>query len=120
MIFPLVSDAAKTANKTARPSPRNGNVLPVGAHPGNTGGKKGRSGRKPEAFKDFLSRLRQNPKLHLALERAAEDETCAGFKSALKVLTDYDDDKPAEKKQISGALEVTVRVAKEGRRVTAS
>jgi len=37
----------KTATKTAKPSPRNGNVLPLGNHPGNTGGKKGRSGRKP-------------------------------------------------------------------------
>ena len=40
----------KTAIKTAKPSGRNGNVLPVGNHPGNTGGKKGRSGPKTIDF----------------------------------------------------------------------
>ena len=40
----------KTATKFAKPSPRNGNRLPLGNQPGNTGGKKGRSGRKPKAF----------------------------------------------------------------------
>lgn len=49
----------KTANQTrlAKPSGRNGNQLPVGAHPGNTGGKKGRSGRTPE---DIRRRLRDS------------------------------------------------------------
>lgn len=114
-----VSDTAKTATKTAKPSPRSGVRLPLGAHPGNTGGKKGRSGRKPEAFTSFLTKLRQNPALHQALERAVTDETSPGFRSALKVLTDYDTEKPAEKKELSGKLEVTVRVAREGRRITA-
>src|SRR5689334_5686837 len=34
----------------APPPPQGGAQLPLGAHPGNTGGKKGRSGRKPDAF----------------------------------------------------------------------
>ena len=48
----------KTANKTAsseqrsRPSPRSGQTLPLGNHPGNTGGKKGRSGRPPSPIRD--------------------------------------------------------------------
>lgn len=57
--------ARKTAKKTAtgagklaRPSPRNGVQLPVGAHPGNTGGKAGRSGRKPDAFREALADIR--------------------------------------------------------------
>ncbi len=37
------------SNRRAKPSPRNGNRLPVGAHRANTGGKKGRSGRIPNA-----------------------------------------------------------------------
>lgn len=45
--------AKKTANKTAKPSPRSGVSLPVGAHPGNTGGKKGRSGRLPSMIRDL-------------------------------------------------------------------
>lgn len=115
-----VSAHTKTATKTARPSPRSGVRLPLGAHPGNTGGKKGRSGRKPEAFTNFLARLRQDPRLHQAIEAAAMDATSAGFKSALKVLTDYDDAKPAEKRELSGKLEVRVKISREGRRVTAS
>ena len=38
--------------KLAPPSPRNGNRLPLGNHPGNTGGKKGRSGSKPAIWKE--------------------------------------------------------------------
>jgi hypothetical protein len=42
--------AGKTGIKTGivtATSPKGGARLPLGAHPGNTGGKKGRSGRKP-------------------------------------------------------------------------
>ena len=39
------------SNKRAKPSPRNGNRLPIGAHRANTGGKKGRSGRIPNAIR---------------------------------------------------------------------
>ena len=52
----------KTATKTAT-SPLSGGVIPLGAHPGNTGGKKGRSGRLPSKVRDacrlaFSQRLR--------------------------------------------------------------
>lgn len=114
------SDASKTASKSAKPSPRSGVRLPLGAHPGNTGGKKGRSGRRPEAFKNFLAKLRRDPRLHASLEQAIANPESRGFSSALKLLTEYDDDKPVEKKELSGKLEVLVRVAREGRRVTAS
>jgi hypothetical protein len=44
----------KTAGKTARVavSPLNGAKIPLGAHPGNTGGKPGRSGRIPSAVRE--------------------------------------------------------------------
>ena len=88
-------------------------------NPGNSGGKPGRSGRPPEAFKAFLARLRSDPKIQDALERALSDPSCRGFSSALKVLTEYDLDKPAEKKEIQLPGTVEVRVVREGRRVTA-
>ncbi len=48
----------KTGNKTGKQitmtSPRSGATVPTGAHPKNTGGKKGRSGRKPDAFRRLL------------------------------------------------------------------
>lgn len=43
------NSAVKTAAKTAR-SPLTGATIPLGAHPQNTGGKKGRSGRRPFAI----------------------------------------------------------------------
>lgn len=46
----------KTAKKTAR-SPRNGAEIPLGAHPGNTGGKKGRSGRRPDVIAQLARTL---------------------------------------------------------------
>lgn len=97
----------KTANKTATVnkttvSPKGGALLPLGAHPGNTGGKKGRSGRPPNAFKDFLAAMRIHPKVRKAFQSALSDEESRGFGNALKVLTDYDPDKPAGKQEVTG------------------
>ena len=47
---PAGSQRSKTAGKTAV-SPINGAEIPLGAHPGNTGGKPGRSGRLPSAVR---------------------------------------------------------------------
>jgi hypothetical protein len=51
--------ADKTGFKTAK-SPKGGAELPLGAHPGNTGGKKGRSGRKPAAWKEACEKALQD------------------------------------------------------------
>jgi len=59
----------KTANKTAKPSGRNGNRLPLGNHAGNTGGKKGRSGRKPWAFRDEMRRALEDGKAGDVVQR---------------------------------------------------
>lgn len=103
------ADETKTATKTGTPSPINGVALPVGAHPGNTGGKKGRSGRPPMAFKKFLAELRQNPKVQGELRRTLTDRTSKHYAAALRVLVDYDDDLPANA-QLS-AEERAARVA---------
>jgi hypothetical protein len=57
----MTSATAKTAVKTAK-SPRSGAEIPLGAHPGNTGGKKGRSGRKPDEFKALCRQLASRDK----------------------------------------------------------
>jgi hypothetical protein len=77
-------------------------------------------GRTPGPFKDFLKRLRADPEFQATLERASKDETVKGYSAALKVITDYDDDKPAEKHAIVGPIEVRVSIKREGRRVTSS
>jgi hypothetical protein len=62
----------KTAKKTAKlqpPSPRSGVRLPAGAHPGNTGGKVGRSGRRPNIIRDKAAALLEE---HELLELAVD------------------------------------------------
>jgi len=76
-------------------SPRSGAVVPTGAHAKNTGGKKGRSGRPPQAFKHFVAALRQDPKIQRQLELCLLDRESRHYSAALKVLTDYDDELPA-------------------------
>ncbi len=87
-------------------------MLPVGNHPGNTGGKKGRSGRPPGQFKDMLARLRESPELAKSLEAAVKDHDCKAFPAALKLLSEYDADKPAKKIEIVEPLTTAERAAK--------
>ena len=62
----------KTASKTARPPSKGGAVLPLGAHAGNTGGKPGRSGRRPL---DVTTAARHIVDRHKLLEEAARIAT---------------------------------------------
>lgn len=52
----------KTAQKTAT-SPISGAEIPLGNHPGNTGGKKGRSGRRPLEITLLAQRIFSKKKL---------------------------------------------------------
>ena len=114
--MPTKAPAKKSGIKSGEIVPQpHGGALRVGSKPGNKGG----TGRPPAAFKDFLAKLRANPKALEALERGACDETLKSFGSAWKLITEYDPDKPAARKELSGKVEVTVRVAREGRRQTA-
>jgi hypothetical protein len=111
------STAEKTAAKTAK-SPLNAAEIPLGAHAKNTGGKKGRSGRRSQKLSTFLAELRQKPDVHQAIEEAASDPNCRNFGMALKLIAEYDHERPAEKRQIVGPVEVRVRYEREGRRAT--
>lgn len=77
----------KTAKKTAKPSPRSGVALPVGNHPGNTGGKKGRSGRKS---KQFLARCLDATENDDLWQRAVHKTPC----SVLDLAASYTHGKP--------------------------
>lgn len=72
------------------------------------------------ALKYFLDNVRNSPKAQKALQAAAEDETCRNFSTAWKLLADYDDEKPAEKHEMSGKLEVGVVFTRETRKRTSS
>jgi len=110
--------AGKTAKKS-RPSPRSGVSLPLGNHPGNTGGKPKRSGRPPLAFKHFLAQLRQDPKVQKELELCLRDRDSRHYSAALKVLTDYDDELPTNltPEERFARIEALMRAAEERRRL---
>lgn len=97
------------------PQPHGGALVP-----GAGGGPQPGSGRPPGPFKALLRRIRESPELAASIEAAVADHESRAFPAALKLLSDYDDEKPAEKRQIVGPIEVRVRVTREGRRVTAS
>jgi hypothetical protein len=64
-------------------------VLPVGAHPGNTGGKKGRSGRPPDAFRDLCRRLASSDEVFDAVKRILADADHPAFMRALKWAAEH-------------------------------
>ncbi len=81
--------AKKTATKTATPSPRSGKALPVGAHPGNTGGKKGRSGRRPDEFKEFMRRLVSRKDVCASLAKVLKNPAHPHFAQAFKMAAEF-------------------------------
>jgi hypothetical protein len=83
---------AKKSAKTQKPSGRNGNVLPAGNHPGNTGGKKGRSGRLPDATKEWLRQAGTDDKARKAFVAKLRD----GDVAAWKTLLTYTEKLPAQ------------------------
>jgi hypothetical protein len=74
-------------------SPRSGAEVPTGAHPGNTGGKKGRSGRKPFAFRMLARTILEDRKTQAELRRAARDRSTPGYGTVIRLLRDSAEDK---------------------------
>lgn len=68
-------------------------------NPGNAGG--GRPAGK--SLKAFLAELRQEPDFHKALKKAAIDPTSKGFQHAVKLARDYDEERPAQRNELTGA-----------------
>ena len=97
----------KTAIKTAT-SPISGAKIPLGAHPGNTGGKPGRSGRPPDEFKRFLESIRDSDKFHQRLQALADMSDPQLFIKFAQWLVERTDGKPLQEIQNTG--DVTIRV----------
>lgn len=74
-------------------------------------------GARKSEFKDFLKSVRDDPKARAAFVKAASDPNSRNFGIAWRIVTEYDDDRPAEKKEVSGTVNVTVRIEREGRRI---
>ena len=87
----------KTGTKTGTMiSPKSGAVCPTGAHPGNTGGKKGRSGRKPDAYKQFMRDVVNSPTARKAVETVINDPKHQHFASVWRHLVEQTEGKPVQ------------------------
>lgn len=111
----------KTALKTAlAPQPRHGGArLPLGAHPGNTGGKKGRSGRKSDEFKAMCQSLASSADVERAVTEILQTPTHPHFVSALKWATEHGYGRPTEHVEHSGTVSHKHQVWKLGDREVA-
>lgn len=97
---------AKTPAIAKVPQPHGG-ALNAGGTPGNKGG----TGRPPNSFRAFLKTLREDPEVQSAILSAAKDPTSRGFSTAMALAEKYDDDKPAEKAEltVSGLEDILTR-----------
>ena len=101
----------KTAAKTAT-SPLSGGVIPLGAHPGNTGGKKGRSGRKPLAWKALCRDILSDPATQETLRSAATAPAMPGYASLIRMLAEHGEGVPEQTHIIKDGQEARERIAR--------
>lgn len=104
--------------------PKRASSTSFGAESGNRQGRgpargSPNAGPRTKSFKLFLASLRTSATTQAAIKTALSDPESKGFNAALRVLSEYDEDKPAEKREMSGKLEVSVRMSREGSRRTA-
>lgn len=78
--------ASKSAPRLAPAPPQGGARLPLGAHSKNTGGKKGRSGRPPLAFKRFARALYDDPEVQREIARVLKNHREKHFAAVLRAL----------------------------------
>ena len=103
----------KTAMKTAKPSPRSGVALPLGNHPGNTGGKPGRSGRPPDEFKAMCRELVTRNETLAAVRKILRDPDHPAFVGALKWATEHGYGRPLQRLEADGKVNLTIRLVRE-------
>lgn len=102
----------KTAARTAK-SPRNGAEIPLGAHPGNTGGKKGRSGRKPDAFKALCADLADRAARAALAQKILETPDHPAWLGAWRFVAEQAYGKPTQPVSANVDGSVTVRFVHE-------
>lgn len=100
------SPGPKTAGKTGKPSPLSGHALPVGAHPGNTGGKKGRSGRKPLEFKQMCRALASSRDVETTAKTILASVDHPQWASTFKALAAYGYGVPKQHVKVDGKMAV--------------
>jgi hypothetical protein len=100
-------------NRFAPPPRPGGPRLPLGAHPWNTGGKKGRSGRKPAAFKEMCRLLASSDLVWQSVQLILMNPHHPSFIGALKWAGENGYGKPAQKIDLKGDLKTPGRLTRE-------
>ncbi len=89
-------------------SPKGGGKL-VPGNPGNRGGAKGRSGRKPDIYRDLCRELVESPAAQKSVRKILGDARHPHFATIYKHLAEYAHGKPEQ--PIGGGREpITIRV----------
>ena len=91
-------------NRYAPPPHPGAAQLPLGAHPWNTGGKKGRSGRKPNAFKEMCRLLASSDLVWSSVQLILLNPNHPSFVGALKWASENGYGKPAQKIDLKGDI----------------
>ena len=89
-------------------SPINGATIPIGAHSGNTGGKPGRSGRKPKVFTEICNELLSDPAVHARLALIAILGSNEEVLRAVNTLARYVVSPPKQAVDVSQRVQVFV------------
>lgn len=97
--------------------PRHATATSYGQKSGNPKGRgpkagAANAGAPTKSFKHFLANLRNSAAAQRALQKAAEDSKSPNFRTAWKLLSEYDEEKPAPPKQELGG-ELIVRVVRD-------
>lgn len=101
-----MNENGKTAVKTAV-SPLSGGRIPLGAHPANTGGKKGRSGRRPNWLREFCDDMLADPKCKAAVRKILSNPDHPAFAAMWKATGERAHGKPEQK------VDLTVNVVEQ-------
>jgi len=72
-------------------------ALPAGNHPGNTGGKKGRSGRKPKPFLNFAKAVMEAPETQREIRGILKDRSNRHFAAVMAKMAGYAEGEPVQK-----------------------
>jgi hypothetical protein len=74
-------------------------------------GKKGRSGRKPDAFKALCAALVSDASTLKAARAILDDQKHPAWSSVFRAIAPYGYGEPTQKHEISGAIDLTVAAA---------
>ena len=87
----------------------NGGRLNAGGTPGNSGGKKGRSGRRPEWLREFCDDLLASPKCKAQVKAILADKDHPAFATMWKAVAERAHGKADQNVNHRGKVQVNVR-----------